>query len=72
MAALLELTQPLWVRVKDKGEARALILIDYGPEDDLQWICVMQEPPHTGEIWTVHNSEIRALANRSMLRGDPT
>lgn len=55
-----------------KGEARAIMMIDYGPEDDLYWVCIQQEDPHTGQIWVWHNSEIRVLANRTMLRGNPS
>lgn len=51
-----------------EGEARALILLDYGQEEDLCWLCVQQEGKHKGELWTWHNSEVRMPPNRTMLR----
>ena len=64
---ILELRAHLWFHTP-YGEARALFLIDYGPEDDLYWVCVQQEGEHKGQIWTWHNSEVRMMDNRSMLR----
>jgi hypothetical protein len=54
------------------GEGRCIATIDYGPEEDLLWVCIQQEEPHVGALWTWHNSEVRVMANRSFLRGSPT
>lgn len=67
MAVILELRQPLWMRTP-LGEALALSLTDYGAESDHLWTCVQQDGPFQGEMWTWHNSEVRMLPNRSMLR----
>lgn len=64
---MLELRQQYWFDTP-YGEARALILIDYGQEEDLCWLCVQQEGKHKGELWTWHNSEVRMLPNRTTLR----
>ena len=64
---ILELRQPLWMSTPF-GEGLALFLTDYGPESDHLWTCVQQEGEHVGELWSWHNSEVRVLANRSMLR----
>jgi hypothetical protein len=67
---ILELRQPLWMTTP-YGEGLAIMLTDYGAESDHLWTCIQQEVPHVGELWTWHNSEVRVLANRSMLRGNP-
>jgi hypothetical protein len=66
-----ELKQHLWLHTPH-GEARCIAVIDYGQEEDLLWVSIQQDEPHTGELWTWHNSEVRVLANRSFLRGKPT
>ncbi len=48
-----------------KGHALAHVLIDYGAECDLLWVCFQNE---TGEIWAWNNTEVRAQENHSMLR----
>jgi hypothetical protein len=53
------------------AEGLAILLTDYGAESDHLWTCIQQEAPSVGEIWTWHNSEVRVLANRSMLRDAP-
>jgi hypothetical protein len=63
---ILELRQPLWMKTPF-GEGLAIFLTDYGPESDHLFTCIQQEGEHTGELWTWHNSEVRVLANRSML-----
>ena len=68
--AHVELRQNYWLTTP-MGEARALFLIDYGPEDDLLWLCVQQEEPHVGEFRTWHNSQVRMLANETFLRPAP-
>jgi hypothetical protein len=66
----VELKQHLWMHTPF-GEGRCIATIDYGPEEDLLWVCIQQEEPHVGELWTWHNSEVRVMANRSFLRGSP-
>ena len=65
--AYTELKQHLWMKTP-KGEARCIAVIDYGQEDDLVWVCIQQDEPHIGEIWAVHNSEVRVLDNSTFLR----
>ena len=43
-----------------KGDAMAHVLIDYGIEHDLRWVCIVNK---TGECWTFRNPEIRAWEN---------
>jgi hypothetical protein len=59
-----QLNPPLPVRTP-KGKALAHILIDYGIEHDLMWVCFQQE---SGECWTWRNSDIRADDNLSIGR----
>lgn len=46
-----------------KGEAMAHILIDYGQEHHLLWVCFLDE---TGECWTFNNRLVRIQPNYSM------
>lgn len=48
-----------------KGHAQAVIVIDYGPEHDLLWVCFLDK---NGECWTFKNSEIRGDKNLTMGR----
>jgi hypothetical protein len=48
-----------------KGHALAHVLIDYGAECDLIWVCFQDG---SGEIWAWSNREVRAQENASMLR----
>lgn len=43
-----------------KGPARALVLIDYGEDHDLLWVCFQDQG---GECWTWRNRDIRAVPN---------
>lgn len=43
-----------------KGNALAHFLIDNGPENDLQWVCFLDD---SGECWTYNNRMIRAQKN---------
>lgn len=47
------------------GSSEAMILIDYGPEFDLMWVCFLDV---NGQCWTFKNSEIRAIENRTLGR----
>ncbi len=48
-----------------KGKALAHILIDYGVEYDLLWVCFQDE---TRECWTWSNKEIKIQSNISLGR----
>jgi hypothetical protein len=48
-----------------KGKALAHILIDYGVEYDLLWVCFQDE---TKECWTWSNKEIKIQSNISLGR----
>jgi len=43
-----------------KGSALAHVLVDYGIEHNLNWVCFQDQ---TGECWTWSNSDIRAQKN---------
>ena len=59
---MLQLSPPLPVQTP-KGKAWAHVLIDYGPEADLLWLCFQDE---TGECWTWANKDIRLQENMSL------
>ena len=61
---LLQLDPPLPLRTP-KGSALAHVLIDYGPEHDLVWVCFQDD---TGECWSWSNRDIRAHKNITMGR----
>jgi hypothetical protein len=48
-----------------KGRALAHFLLDYGPENDLMWVCFQDD---TGECWTWENADIRARVNKTLGR----
>jgi hypothetical protein len=45
--------------VTPNGKALAHVIIDYGPEHDLLWVCFQDN----GEIWTYRNQDVRADTN---------
>jgi len=55
---MLQLDPPIPVETP-KGKALAQVLIDYGPEHHLLWVCFQQN----GECWTWQNKDIRAESN---------
>jgi hypothetical protein len=55
---MLQLDPPIPV-VTPKGKALAQILIDYGPEYDLIWVCFEDD----GQIWCWKNQEVRSETN---------
>lgn len=61
---MLQLNPPMPVETP-KGSALAHILIDYGAEHELLWVCFQDQ---TGECWTWRNSKIRAQKNITMGR----
>lgn len=60
---MLRLDPPLPVVTPD-GKALAHILIDYGAEYDLLWVCFQSN----GECWTWKNQDIRADTNLTFNR----
>ena len=46
-----------------KGKGRAIVLIDYGEDHHLMWVCAIDD---TGEIWTYRNPEVRVHANTTL------
>lgn len=60
---LLQLNPPIPVETP-KGKALAQLVIDYGPEHDLLWVCFQEN----GECWTWGNPQIKAQSNITMGR----
>lgn len=52
------------VRVSDRMEGYAFVLIDYSQEHNLLYVCAMDN----GEIWTLNNKEIKFCKNISLDR----
>lgn len=48
-----------------KGHAQAIMVIDYGTEHDLLWVCFLDS---NGQCWTFKNQEIRGEKNYTMGR----
>jgi len=61
---LTQLNPPLPL-ITPKGKAWAHIVIDYGQEHDLLWVCFQDE---TGECWTWGNRDVRMQENITMGR----
>lgn len=61
---LTQLNPPLPV-VTPRGKAWAHIVIDYGPEADLIWVCFLDD---NGQCWSYRNSEIRIQKNETIGR----
>lgn len=61
---MLQLEPPLPL-LTPKGPALAVVLLDYGAEHHLMWVCIQDE---TGEIWTWPNTKVRGTANPTMGR----
>ncbi len=55
---MLQLNPPLPI-MTPRGKALAHILIDYGPEHDLVWVCFQKD----NEIWCFRNQDVRADNN---------
>lgn len=60
MLLQLEPSIPL---ITPKGRGRAVVLIDYGIEENLLWVVFLDD---SGECWTFQNKDIRAEANITM------
>lgn len=61
---MIQLNPPLPLDTP-KGKALAQVLIDYGAEHDLLWVCFQND---TGEVWCWNNRDVRAQTNISMGR----
>ena len=64
--SILQLDPPIPV-ITPKGDGYAHLLIDYGPEYNLLWICFLDD---SGECWTYDNTHIRAQKNVTLGQGD--
>lgn len=49
--------------ITPKGGGEAVLVIDYGKEDDLMWTVILDD---SGEIWTFRNSEVRGFPNPTL------
>ena len=61
---ILQLNPPIPVETP-RGKALAQLVVDYGPEHDLLWVCFQDD---TKECWTWGNQQIRAQTNVTMNR----
>jgi hypothetical protein len=64
---ILQLNPPIPLDTP-KGSALAHLVIDYGPEHNLLWVCFGDDD---GECWTWDNSRVRAQKNITMGRMTP-
>lgn len=64
---LTQLNPPLPL-LTPKGKAWAHLVIDYGPEADLMWVCFQDED---GACWTWCNRDVRIQANTTLGRLTP-
>ena len=55
--------------ITPKGNAKAILLIDYSEDHNLMWVCIQDD---SGEIWTWPNYKIRGIKNVSMDRNNIT
>ena len=53
--------------ITPQGDAQAMMVIDYGPENDLVWVCFLDS---NGQCWSYRNPEIRGQKNITMGRSD--
>lgn len=65
MSHMLQLNPSIPVEVLGKGFAECVAWLDYGKEDDLMWLCLLDS---NGEAWVVPNKDIRAIKNYSIGR----
>jgi len=61
---LSQLNPPLPL-LTPKGKAWAHLVIDYGPEADLMWVCFQDQD---GACWTWSNRDVRIQANATLGR----
>ena len=60
---MIQLNPPIPVLLPE-GKGLAHVLIDYGAEHDLLWVCFLEN----GECWTYKNQLIRADSNVTYCR----
>jgi hypothetical protein len=61
---LTQLNPPLPL-LTPKGKAWAHLVIDYGPEADLMWVCFQDDD---GACWTWSNRDVRIQPNATLGR----
>jgi hypothetical protein len=61
---MLQLNPPIPVYTP-RGPALAHVLIDYGPEHNIMWVCFGDDD---GQCWTWPNNKVRAQKNISLGR----
>jgi hypothetical protein len=61
---MLQLDPPIPLDTPN-GPALAHVLIDYGPEYNLMWVCFGDE---NGQCWTWPNTKVRAQKNITLGR----
>jgi hypothetical protein len=61
---LTQLNPPLPL-LTPKGKAWAHLVIDYGPEADLMWVCFQDDD---GACWTWCNRDVRIQTNATLGR----
>jgi hypothetical protein len=64
---LTQLNPPLPL-LTPKGKAWAHLVIDYGPEADLFWVCFQDQD---GACWTWSNRDVRIQPNATLGRVTP-
>lgn len=64
-----ELQQTFWV-TSPKGLARAILLVDRGPEMDPEWCCIQHDEPYQGQIWFWTNIDLRVVKNTTLGRAN--
>lgn len=40
---ILQLNPTIKIQVKDKGQAEAVAIFDYGPDEDIQWLVFLDQ-----------------------------
>jgi hypothetical protein len=61
---MLQLNPPIYLETP-KGPAMAYMVVDYGVDYDLIWVCFIKE---TGECWSFRNPQVRQAENITMGR----
>jgi len=68
--SMLQLNPPIPIRSvmpECEGDALAHFIIDYGPENDLIWVCCTAK----NECWCIPNPMMRFHDNATMMRKAP-
>ena len=64
---ILQLDPPIWLETP-KGQGLAHLVIDRGPEHDLEWVVLHEN----GEVWCVDTPRVRACKNWTLNRTNTT